>query len=142
MEFVKAIANISYETLDELKKFEEDDTLKNVDFLDLIAKVHPPLSGTLVTSDSTRTIHWQLILTEIGVCFSINSKLAKIFSHKLLNNSNSQNNLLKCHYLNGLCYARYDSDPLAPLKVSQTMRLLINCLTIDISSFTSTRIWT
>lgn len=31
--------------------------------------------------------------------------------------SDSDGYILKCHYLNGLCYARYDSDPLAPLKV-------------------------
>lgn len=35
------------------------------------------------------------------------------------------NNILKCHYLNGLCYARYDSDPLAPLKVYTTNFIII-----------------
>lgn len=27
--------------------------------------------------------------------------------------------LLECHYLNGLCYARYDSDPYLAIRVSK-----------------------
>lgn len=39
MEFVKAVANVSFETLDVLKKFENDDSLKGVDMVELMAKV-------------------------------------------------------------------------------------------------------
>lgn len=39
MEFVRAVANVSFETLDVLKKFENDDSFKNIDLVELIAKV-------------------------------------------------------------------------------------------------------
>lgn len=37
---------------------------------------------------------------------------------------------MKCHYLNGLCYARYDSEPNLPLRVSAKCKLKKNCSSI------------
>lgn len=39
MDFVKTVANVSFETLDLFKKFENDETLNNIDMVELIAKV-------------------------------------------------------------------------------------------------------
>lgn len=39
MDFVKAVANVSFETLGALKKFENDESLKNIDLVELVAKV-------------------------------------------------------------------------------------------------------
>lgn len=39
MEFVKAVANISFETLDVFKKFENDETFKTINMVELIGKV-------------------------------------------------------------------------------------------------------
>ncbi|CAH1173544.1 unnamed protein product [Phaedon cochleariae] len=82
-------------------------------------KIHPTLSGSLVTVEKSQKIAWRLILTELGVCFTFNSKLANLLSVKNgdeINTKQEKSNLLKCHYLNGLCYARYDSDLDRPLK--------------------------
>lgn len=54
----------------------------------------------------------------------------------------NEEHILHCHYLNGLCYARYDSDPLAPLQViniitSKEKVKILNYLTfcLDLCSF-------
>lgn len=39
MDFVKIVANISYNTLDELKQYENDSMLQNVNMIELVAKV-------------------------------------------------------------------------------------------------------
>lgn len=39
MDFVKIVSNTSYRTLDLYEKFMDDDTLKNVDFLELASSV-------------------------------------------------------------------------------------------------------
>lgn len=39
LEFVKTVANVSYHTLEGFKRFEHDKTLKNIDMVELIAKV-------------------------------------------------------------------------------------------------------
>lgn len=39
MDFVKTAANVSFEALHNFKKFENDVTLKDIDFVELIAKV-------------------------------------------------------------------------------------------------------
>ncbi|KAG5877481.1 hypothetical protein JTB14_029987 [Gonioctena quinquepunctata] len=77
-------------------------------------QVHPDLSGTLVTIEREYQSKWQLILTEIGICFTFNSKFVQLLSPNGTKSSSVK--MLKCHYLNGVCYARYDSDPTLPLK--------------------------
>ncbi|KAK4883612.1 hypothetical protein RN001_006931 [Aquatica leii] len=120
--FVKAVANISYYNFNVFTKYENDSKLNEVNLFDLATEVHPQLSGTLVTFDMMRKSYFTLIMTEMGICFTINSKFANILALKCYSKSNSfaadalgDANMVKCHYLNGLCYARYDSDPLAPI---------------------------
>ncbi|XP_065170058.1 acid-sensing ion channel 5-like [Atheta coriaria] len=125
-EFVTTVANISYTSLHRLEKFAQDDELKAIDLLELAAKVHPELTGNLVTFDTQRKTDWHLVMTELGICFSVNTKMAKHFTYSVMgpnstiigsSNLPNEEHILHCHYLNGLCYARYDSDPLAPLQI-------------------------
>lgn len=39
MDFVKTVANVSYQTLESFKRFENDPTLQNIDMVELVAKV-------------------------------------------------------------------------------------------------------
>lgn len=80
-EFVSVVANISYHTLWKLEKFQNDDSLRNVDFVEVVTRVHPPISGTLVTADNRKNF-WTLYLSEIGVCFSVNAKFSKLLTWK------------------------------------------------------------
>ncbi|CAH1969819.1 unnamed protein product [Acanthoscelides obtectus] len=118
-DFVKTISNTTYFNLGELKRFEDDKTLAAVDMVKLVTEVHPDLSGQLVTFEKRYKAKWKLILTELGICITFNSKFANLLEIRnagVLNNSEPEDNILKCHYLNRLCYARYDSDPNYPLK--------------------------
>ncbi|KAF5270429.1 hypothetical protein FQR65_LT05617 [Abscondita terminalis] len=114
-EFVKVVANVSYHNLYEFARYENDPKVNGINFFELATKVHPELLGTLVTFDVKRKSYFTLIMTEIGICFMVNNKFTKILA---INNSGTvegDDTMLQCHYLNGLCYARYDSDPLAPI---------------------------
>ncbi|KAK9731145.1 Amiloride-sensitive sodium channel [Popillia japonica] len=117
-EFVKAVANISYQSLDVLKKYENDSALNNVDMMDLAVKVYPDSDGNLVTFDTKTKTKWVRIMTEMGICFMMNSMFPKILAFREADKAidSKKQLLLKCHYLNGLCYARFDSDPDAPIK--------------------------
>lgn len=121
MEFVEVVANLTYSTFHTLEKFKNDIELCNVDWLSIITQVHPALEGALVTFQTKVKTEFEFVITELGLCFTLNSKFSKLLSPGLsINNSvpifssfPSEN--LKCHYLNGLCYARYDSDPELPV---------------------------
>ncbi|XP_017781531.1 PREDICTED: uncharacterized protein LOC108566244 [Nicrophorus vespilloides] len=122
-DFILAIANISYGNMHVLARYRNDPQLNDLDYIELAARVHPELTGTLVTFDPNAKTDWKLVITELGICFSVNIKYYKFFTFNVkgVNSSSSspsdEDEILKCHYLNGLCYARYDSDPLAPLKI-------------------------
>ncbi|KAJ8919002.1 hypothetical protein NQ315_016906 [Exocentrus adspersus] len=120
LEFTRTITNTTYYSLQALQAYKDDKTLTDVNMVELVAKVHPELSGTLVTFHTKHKTDWQLILTELGVCFTVNSKFAEIISLRAYSDNPEATGgyveALRCHYLNGLCYARYDSDPTLSLK--------------------------
>ncbi|XP_031358623.1 uncharacterized protein LOC116182245 [Photinus pyralis] len=120
--FVKTVANVSYHSLDAFAKFASDKNLNKVNLLELAAKVHPKLTGTLVTYDPKRKTDWKLIMAEQGICFTVNNKFANVLTFNVegvkVIDDDADETLLTCHYLNGLCYARYDSDPQSHISIS------------------------
>ncbi|KAF7266909.1 hypothetical protein GWI33_019836 [Rhynchophorus ferrugineus] len=115
MNYVKAVSNLTYTTFNLLEPYEHDLTLNDVDMVDLVTQVHPKLSGTLVTFHTRVKTDWEIILTELGLCFTVNSGFSALLSPNYTSSKNlilgMKKENLKCHYLNGLCYARYDSEP-------------------------------
>lgn len=71
--------------MQKLSKFESDVKLQNIDLTELMVKVHPELSGTLVTFDTKHKTQWTLIMSEMGLCFSVNSLFVDLLSLKYLN---------------------------------------------------------
>ncbi|CAH1165036.1 unnamed protein product [Phyllotreta striolata] len=120
VEFVRAIAYSSYNNFEDLEKFKNDSSLFDVDMVGLVSEVYPKVTGTLVTVDKSREFKWEIILIELGVCFTFFSKFSELLSIRVpdddRNDTETSNSPLKCHYLNGLCYARFDSNPKLPLK--------------------------
>lgn len=120
MDFIKLVANINHKTIRGLTEFGNDPVLNRVNMVELVTAVHPNLTGSLVTFQSKVKANWQIVLTELGVCFSINSGFADLLSPSYSGSQGlilgTKKEYLKCHYLNGLCYARYDSDPNMPIK--------------------------
>ncbi|KAI4459077.1 amiloride-sensitive sodium channel-related [Holotrichia oblita] len=117
-EFVKAVANISYQSLDVFKKYENDSDFNDVDMMDLAVKVYPVSDGNLVTFDTKDKTKWIRIMTEMGICSTMNSMFSKILAFREADKviDSTKQPILKCHFLNGLCYARFDSEPDAPIK--------------------------
>lgn len=106
---MKTLTNISYENLYEFEKYRNDAQLNNMNFFEIVKELHPNMSGNLVTFDPKRKTTWNLVMTELGMCFTVNSVVTNLFA---VNRTNIKlESILRCHYLNGLCYARYDSDP-------------------------------
>ncbi|XP_045470731.1 sodium channel protein Nach-like isoform X2 [Harmonia axyridis] len=120
MDFVITVSNTSYYSLDSYENFKNDKTLNQVDLLELTRSVHPNLVGTLVTFEHKRKPYWIVVMTEMGICFTVNSQFAPLMKIKIPGNNDTDDNeeihILRCHYLNGLCYARYDSDPTLAVK--------------------------
>ncbi|KAH1028349.1 hypothetical protein HUJ05_001710 [Dendroctonus ponderosae] len=122
LNFVKIVSNLTYKNLHLLNGFQNDETLINTDWIQLIEAVHPQLDGALLTFENKIKPEWQFVITELGLCFTLNSRFAKLmvpnstFTSIVSSDTwkNKRGNL-KCHYLNGLCYARYDSDPNRPI---------------------------
>ncbi|XP_064212424.1 sodium channel protein Nach-like isoform X1 [Tribolium castaneum] len=131
MDFIKIVSNITYKNLGQLDKFVTDPKLQNIDLTDLTAKVHPDLSGTLVTFDTKHKTKWDLIMSELGMCFSVNSLFVDLLTLNPNKTSVVTQRILRCHYLNGLCYARYDSDPDLPIKYYTHSYLEVAHATID-----------
>lgn len=78
MNFVKVVANASYTNMFDLEEFENDVELNKLDMLEIAVSVHPKLSGKLITFDQEKDDKWTLIMTEFGLCFTINSKFAQL----------------------------------------------------------------
>ncbi|KAJ3627952.1 hypothetical protein MTP99_015287 [Tenebrio molitor] len=119
VDFIRTVSNVSYGNLKEFERFGSDLDLQHIDMLDLTVKVHPDLSGTLVSFDVKHKTNWTLIMSEMGMCFSVNSLFVNLLSlsgTKFNTSAIKNQRILRCHYLNGLCYARYDSDPELALK--------------------------
>ncbi|KAL1508957.1 hypothetical protein ABEB36_003770 [Hypothenemus hampei] len=107
MNFVNLVSNLTYNTFHKLEYFKNDDNLtKNIDYLSLV-------------QETKVKFEWEFVITELGLCFTLNSMFSELLSPKLKSfkdfTMRNVKNYLKCHFLNGVCYARYDSDPSKPI---------------------------
>lgn len=82
MNFTKAVGNLSYYTLFDLEPYENDVELNKLDMAQIAIAVHPNISGKLITFDQEMDAQWNLIMTEFGLCFTTNSKFAKLLTVK------------------------------------------------------------
>lgn len=80
MNFVKAVSNLSYINLFDLEPYENDIEMNKLDLVEVAANVHPKISGKLITFDQEIDDQWILIMTEFGLCFTTNSKFAKLLA--------------------------------------------------------------
>ncbi|XP_050295569.1 sodium channel protein Nach-like [Anthonomus grandis grandis] len=122
LDFIKIISNLTYSTLSSLERYKHDHRFHEMDWLYVLNSVHPPLNGILATSEVNVPLDWKLVITEMGLCFSLNLKFVDFISSSQSSNKGNSEIPIKdqksfeCHYLNGLCYARYDSDAQRPLQ--------------------------
>lgn len=78
--FIKRLANMSYDTM-ELLPVEKDFGINSEDYMELIYNLtwsfHPEIS-----SGTSIKLSMQSTITELGLCFAINSKIAVYSSYE------------------------------------------------------------
>lgn len=82
MDFVKAVANVSYNNIFDLEPYENDVELNKLDMMDIAVAVHTQLTGKLITFENEQDDQWTLVMTELGICFTINSKFSALLGVK------------------------------------------------------------
>ncbi|XP_046975166.1 uncharacterized protein LOC124541356 [Vanessa cardui] len=107
-EFVELIAEISFRTnLQNFWKYQSDDTVNNIDLLNLALYVHPEYPLTAKMSQN-KQVKWVPVMTEEGLCTTFNSKYAK---YQTVDDDNwMDQDLMKCHYHSESCYVQIDSS--------------------------------
>ncbi|XP_028028254.1 uncharacterized protein LOC114241593 [Bombyx mandarina] len=107
-DFIELVADVSFrENLQNFWKYQSDETVKELNLLQLALFVHPEIELNVVMSQKQEVI-WHPVMTEVGMCLTYNSKYAK-YQHMLHDKEWIPSELLKCHYLSGQCYVRIDS---------------------------------
>ncbi|KAF9417974.1 hypothetical protein HW555_005119, partial [Spodoptera exigua] len=108
-EFIELIADVSFrENLQNFWKYQNDDTVKGIDLLDLALTVHPSSVLQVIVSNNDHEVHWNPVMTEVGMCLTFNSLYAE-FQHMLQEVDWTPFDLLQCHYHSGRCSVRIDS---------------------------------
>ncbi|KAJ8705518.1 hypothetical protein PYW08_012564 [Mythimna loreyi] len=108
-EFIELIADVSFrDNLQNFWKYQADETVKNIDLLELALSVHPSSVLQVIVSNNEHEVHWSPVMTEVGMCLTFNSVFAE-FQHMLQEVGWTQFQLLQCHYHSGQCSVRIDS---------------------------------
>ncbi|CAG9789727.1 unnamed protein product [Diatraea saccharalis] len=108
--FLELIADVSFRTnLQNFWKYQNDNTVKDMDLMELASKIHPSNILKVMVSRSTgEKLHWTPVMTEVGMCVSFNSLYAK-FQHIQKDDVREKQSLQQFHYLTGQCYIRVHS---------------------------------
>lgn len=108
LEFVETIANASSEDLINFANFAEDDRLENVDMLALVRAVHPTNIYEITSFDNTRKIQFEEVITEKGLCLSVNSPTSVSISSKNNENIFNETDILSCFFIKSQCFVKVD----------------------------------
>ncbi|XP_059044994.1 uncharacterized protein LOC131840815 [Achroia grisella] len=118
-EFIELLSEVSFRTnLQNFWKYQDDETLNDIDLLQLAIHVHPTLLLKIMTSDATTAVYWTPVITEVGLCMTFNSKYSE-YQFSLQDIEWEPHELLKCHYHSGQCFVRIDA-------MSRTVRFFIH----------------
>ncbi|XP_069363625.1 uncharacterized protein [Maniola hyperantus] len=106
-EFVELIGEISFRgNLQNFWKYQGDDTVNNIDLLQLAISVHPNFPLKIATSQS-KEVQWMPVMTEEGLCQTFNSEYAK---YQIVDDRAWRNQeLMKCHYHSEACFVRINT---------------------------------
>ncbi|CAG5037047.1 unnamed protein product [Parnassius apollo] len=107
--FIEQVADVSFRTnLQNFWKYQNDDTVKNIDLLQLARNVHPNMTLPVTVTQTNEKVQWIPVMTEEGVCLTLNSVYAE-YQFLLKEIKWKQQDLLKCHYHSEQCFVRIDS---------------------------------
>ncbi|XP_053623489.1 sodium channel protein Nach-like [Plodia interpunctella] len=107
--FLELVTDVSFRTnLQNFWKYQNDDSLLDVDLMQLVLAVHPTMLLKVMISDVTKEVYWAPVMTEVGMCMTFNSHYAEF--QFILQDANWHNDqLLRCHYHSSQCFVRIDA---------------------------------
>ncbi|KAJ2943497.1 hypothetical protein O0L34_g16604 [Tuta absoluta] len=109
MSFIELVSDVSFRTnLQNFWKYQTDDTVNDIDLLQLALTVHPTLPLKVMVSQTNKEVQWIPVMTEVGMCMSFNSEYAQ-FQFMLTDVDWMAEDLLRCHYHQEQCFVRIDS---------------------------------
>ncbi|CAB3232202.1 unnamed protein product [Arctia plantaginis] len=113
MDFIELVADVSFrENLQNFWKYQADDTVKDLNLLELALAVHPNWTLDVTLSQKEANVIWHPVMTEVGMCLTFNSLYAE-FQYMRQDMKWIPQPLLQCHYHSGQCYVRVDSQSTA-----------------------------
>lgn len=80
--FVTKLANLTYFNFEELP-MNKTFNIKSKDYMQLLWNLSFPFRSE-VTSGTTKQLHLQETITELGICYTVNSRIAEYNSYKLI----------------------------------------------------------
>ncbi|XP_017147816.1 pickpocket protein 19 [Drosophila miranda] len=126
MDFLYAVVNATASNYAELAKFAEDERFDQVDLYELIQRVDRPFEQVISSFDANFKVHVQMVMTERGSCYAINSPMSSVLSGKPIVYEEMEQPL-SCQYGKQQCYIRMDLyestgvlDVHSPYEVSAT----------------------
>lgn len=80
LDFIATVVNISTENLWKFVQFVGDDRLQDVDMLELARELHPNYDDAIASFDKGAEVNFVEVITERGICYTINSPLSVLLS--------------------------------------------------------------
>ncbi|KAH8277722.1 hypothetical protein KR018_004223 [Drosophila ironensis] len=107
MDFLYAVVNATAGNYAELVKFAEDERFDSIDLYEMITRVDRPFEQVISSFDAGFEVHVQMVMTERGSCYAINSPMSTVLSgqpvaYELMPQP------LSCQYGKQQCYIRMD----------------------------------
>lgn len=79
MDYVKAVVNIN-ESNSKFNRYVNDKRLEYINMLTIAKEVHPVINSVISSFDTNAEFAMNEIITEKGVCYSVNSILSPLIS--------------------------------------------------------------
>lgn len=80
MDFLYAVVNATAGNYAELVKFAEDERFDSIDLYEMITRVDRPFEQVISSFDANFDVHVQMVMTERGSCYAINSPMSTVLS--------------------------------------------------------------
>lgn len=78
MDFLYAVVNATASNYGELTKFASDERFETIDLYEIIQSINRPFEQVISTFDPNFKVHVQMVMTERGACYAINSPMSAV----------------------------------------------------------------
>ncbi|KAL7015092.1 hypothetical protein ACKWTF_016271 [Chironomus riparius] len=108
-DFIKTIVYLN-ESFKDINQFTNDRRLDDIDLLGLARDVHPIFNSVVSSFDSSAEFKLNEVITEKGICYTVNSVLWPLMSTGKVNHNSINLNAkpLSCYFLKNQCYMKLD----------------------------------